>query len=71
MSMFSRFFGPDRELNNTEREVILILLLETTRQLYSKNVVIITDGKCRDQVSDQDLGAKQHVIKRVIGPPTV
>ena len=27
--------------------------------------------KCRNQVSDQELGAKQNVTKHVIGPPTV
>ena len=49
---------------------MLILLLGTTRQVYSKNVVIITDTKCRDQVSDQELGAKQNITKHVIDPPT-
>ena len=34
-------------------------------------VVIITDTKCYDQVSDQELDAKQIVIKYLIGPPTV
>ena len=44
---------------------MLILLLGTTRQEYSKNIVIITDRKCRDQVSDQELGVKQNVTNRV------
>ena len=55
MSMVSRSIWSDKPLNLTERESMLILLLETTRQVYSKNVVIITDRK--DQVGDQDLGA--------------
>ena len=46
---------------------MLILLLEITRQVYSKNVVIITTRK----VSDQELGAKQNVTNHLIGPPTV
>ena len=49
----------------------LILLLGITRQAYSKKVVIITDRKCHDQVSDQEMGAKQNVSKHVVGPPTV
>ena len=31
---------------------MLILLLEPTRQVYSRNVVIIADKKCRDKVSE-------------------
>ena len=31
----------------------------------------MTDRKCRDQVSDQELSAKQNVTKHVIDPPTV
>ena len=50
---------------------MLFLSLATICQVYSKNIVIITDRKCRDQVSDQELGAKPNVIKHVIGPPTV
>ena len=49
---------------------MLTLLLGTTRQEYSKNAVIITDIKCRDQVSDQELGATKNVTKHVIDPPT-
>ena len=49
---------------------MFVLLLRTSREVYSKNVVIITDRKCRDQVSDQELGAKQNVTKDVIVPPT-
>ena len=54
-----------------ETQNMLILLLGTTRQVYSKNGVIITDKKCRDQVSDQQLGAKQNVTKYMIRSPTV
>ena len=49
---------------------MLILLLGITRQAYSKNGVIITDRKCRDQVSDQELSAKQNATKHGIGPPS-
>ena len=50
---------------------MLILQLGTTRQVCSKNVVIITDRKFRNQVSDQELGATQNITKHVIGPPSV
>ena len=33
-------------------QYMLILLLWTTLQMNYKNIVIITDTKCRDQVSD-------------------
>ena len=71
MSMVYRSVGPVRPSNQTERDSIL--LLGTSRQIHSKNVVIITDRKChsRDQVSDLEWGAKQNVIKHVINPPTV
>ena len=35
--------------------------LGTTREVCSKNVVIITDRKCHDQLSDQELGAAKNV----------
>ena len=54
-----------------QRENMLILLLGITSQIYSKKVVIITDRKCHDHVSDQEMGVKQNVTKHVIGPPTV
>ena len=71
MRLFSRSVRPDRRSNLTERESMLILLLGTTRHIFSKNVVIITDRKYHDQVSIQELGAQQNVTKHVIDPPTV
>ena len=46
--------------------IMLILLLGITRQVYSKSVVTITNTKCRDQVSDQELSAQQNVTKHVM-----
>ena len=69
MNIFSRSVWSNTQLKQTGGERMPILLLRTTRQVYSKNVVIITDRKCRDQVTNQELGTKQNVIKRVIGPP--
>ena len=43
----------------------------TLGQSLCLRVMMITDRKCHDQVSDQELGAKQIVTKHVIGPPTV
>ena len=50
---------------------MLILLLGITRQVHPKNGVIITGSKCRVQVSNQELGAKQNVTKHVICLSTV
>ena len=47
-----------------------ILLLGTSRQVFPNNVVIIIGRKCRDEVSDQELGATKNVTKHVIGLPT-
>ena len=44
---------------------MLILLFGTTRQVYSKIVVIITDRKCHDQERDLQLGANQNVTQHV------
>ena len=51
MSMVSRSVRPNRPSKLTERDIMLILLLV----VY---FVIITDRKCHDQVSDEDLDAK-------------
>ena len=48
-----------------------ICCLRPHAKYMSKNVVNITDRKCHDQVSDQELGAKLNVIEHVMGPPTV
>ena len=58
ISMYSCSVWPDRPSKQIEREIMLILLLgtdHTTRQVYSNNVVIISDRKSRNQVSGQDV----------------
>ena len=50
----------DELLGQTERENMLYLLLGTTRthRISPMTTVIITDRKCRDQVTDQELVAQ-------------
>ena len=54
-----------------EGESMLILLLEPTRQVYSKNVSIITDNNVVTKWVNQKLGAKLNVTKHVIDSSTV
>ena len=51
---------------------MLILFLGATRKhrISSMTIMIITDRKCRDQVTDQELVA-QNVNKHVMIRPTV
>ena len=58
MSSFSLSVWLDWQSKKTDWERMLMLLHETTRQLYSKNVVIITDRKCREQSEWQRFGCQ-------------
>ena len=64
LALFDRTYK--HRADKVRNEIMLILLLGSIRQIYSKNVVIITDTKCRDQVSDQELGDKHNITKHVI-----
>ena len=50
----------------TGREIMLIFLLGTPRQVYRD----YHRQKCRHQVSEKELGANQNVTKHVLDPLT-
>ena len=70
--MLSPFVCFDYLSGQTERENMLILFLETSqkRRIFHMTIVMITDLKCRDQVTDQELVA-HNVTKHVMVAPTV
>ena len=72
MSMLSRSVWFYDLSDQTERENMLIMLLETTRphRIALMTIVMITERKCYDQVTDQELVA-QNVTKHVMVATTV
>ena len=70
MRMLSSSVWFDALLGQTERETRLILLLQTTHKhrIPPMTIVKITDWKCCDQVTDQELVA-QNVTKHVMVVP--
>ena len=55
----------NRPSKQSQREIMLILLLGTTCHVFLKNVVIIMGRNCHDHVSDQELGATKNVTKHL------
>ena len=50
--------------------LLIILLLGTTRthRIYSMTIAMITDWKCRDQVTDQELFAHNAIKHKTVAP---